>query len=203
MKNFISRLTCSYTALEQKYRLRSLRGVFIFISLTLMIHYSFRYWTTVDYFPLSLIIHKTYAAMVDLVFNHSLWFIHYVLHYQPTVIDYTMYFEEVGYIAINDGCSGLKQFLQVTLLFLIYPGPWKHKLWYIPLGILLMHATNLFRIVGLTVVLHHWPEYWKFSHDYIFRPLFYVVIFTMWMVWEEKFARQGSVVEPANLEKDK
>jgi exosortase/archaeosortase family protein len=191
MKNFISTLTCSYTALEQKYRFRPLRGVLIFITLTLLIHFGFRYWVTLDYVPLGPLMHQAYAVMIELLLNHSLWFIRHVLQYQPALIDHTMYFEQAGYIAINEGCAGLKQFLQVVLLFAIYPGPWKHKLWYIPLGILLMHATNLFRIVGLSWVLHHWPDYWKFSHDYIFRPLFYVVIFTLWMLWEEKFARQG------------
>ncbi|MGC8864878.1 MAG: archaeosortase/exosortase family protein [Bacteroidales bacterium] len=188
MKNWFSLLLSHYRGAELRYGLRPLRGVLIFVLLTLIIHFAFRYWVTLDYFPLGGLMHKVYAVMIDVVLSHSLWFIRHVLGYNPALIDHTMYFGGAGYIAINEGCAGLKQFLQVSLLFAFYPGPWKHKLWFIPLGILLMHATNLFRIVGLAEVLHQWPHYWKFSHDYIFRPLFYVVIFAMWVVWEERFA---------------
>lgn len=189
-----------YSGIFPVNKLRPLRGVLIFIILTLLIHFGFRYWVTIDYFPVGATIHKAYAVLIDLLLSHSLWFIRNVLHYQPTLIDHTMYFDSAGYIAINEGCAGLKQFLQVTMLFLIYPGPWKHKLWFIPLGIILMHATNLFRIVGLAEVLYQWPDYWKFSHDNVFRPLFYVVIFLMWVLWEEKFARQGMTVNLSSSE---
>lgn len=192
MKNWFSLILNRYRTVELRYGLRPLRGVLIFILLTLLIHFGFRYWVTLDYFPLDRLMHKAYAVMIEVVLSQSFWIIRHVLGYAPTLIDHTMYFEGTGYIAINEGCAGLKQFLQVTLLFLIYPGPWKHKLWFIPLGILLMHATNLFRIVGLTEVLHQWPHYWKFNHDYVFRPLFYVVIFALWVVWEEKFSRQAA-----------
>lgn len=199
MKNWFSLLLNRYRSAELRYGLRPLRGVLIFMVLTLLIHFGFRYWVTLDYYPLGGLMHKAYAVMIEIVLSQSLWFIRHVLGYDPTLIDHTMYFGGTGYIAINEGCAGLKQFLQVALLFLIYPGPWKHKLWFIPLGILLMHATNLFRIVGLAEVLHQWPQYWDFSHDYVFRPLFYVVIFAMWVVWEEKFARQaGPLPNDAN-----
>lgn len=201
IKEIVSSLICSSTGFFKDNKLRPLRGVLIFILLTLLIHFGFRYWVTLDYFPIGALIHQAYSVMIELVLSHSLWFIRNVLHYHPTLIDHTMYFDSAGYIAINEGCAGLKQFLQISLLFLIYPGPWKHKLWYIPLGILLMHATNLFRIVGLAEVLHQWPDYWKFSHDNIFRPLFYVVIFFMWVLWEEKFARQGISVDTSSPKK--
>ena len=49
-----------------------------------------------------------------------------------------------------------------------------------------MHLTNLFRMVGLAVVMNNWPEYWDFSHDNLFRPFFYLVIFLLWVWWVEK-----------------
>ncbi len=191
MLKYITQLTCNLLNTKQKHRLRPLKGVFLFIAITLVVHLSFRAWVSIDYFPIGKLIHRAYALMVEIVFAQSRWVIQHMIGYEATPIHYTMYFAENGYIAINEGCSGLKQFLQVGLLFLIYPGPWRHKLWFISLGILLMHLTNLFRIIGLSVVLHHYPDIWKFSHDNVFRPLFYVVIFTLWVVWEEKFAGQG------------
>jgi len=73
---------------------------------------------------------------------------------------------------------------------LLYPGPWKHKLWFIPVGVFIVHLTNLFRIIGLSVVLINYSDYWKFSHDNLFRPFFYVVIFIMWVIWVEYFYKK-------------
>ena len=90
-------------------------------------------------------------------------------------------------LSVIDSCSGLKQFFQILILFLLFPGPWIHKLWYIPVSILIMHGINIFRIVILSVILVHQHEYWDFAHMWILRPFFYVVIFTEWLVWVNYF----------------
>lgn len=102
----------------------------------------------------------------------------------------TMWFSNGGYITVNESCSGLKQFYQVLVLFLLFPGPWRHKIWFIPLGFFVMFLTNIFRIVSLSLILLWKPEYWDFSHDWILRPFFYVVLFGLWVWWVEKFARK-------------
>jgi exosortase/archaeosortase family protein len=125
------------------------------------------------------------------VFDQSLWINRHLLGLQITTSDpLTMHFTNGGMIWINSGCSGLKLFMQVTVLFLLFPGPWKHKLWIIPLGWLLMHLSNLFRIVSLSVIVLWKPQYWDFSHDWILRPFFYLVIFAMWVWWIERFRRK-------------
>ncbi|GAB1404057.1 MAG: archaeosortase/exosortase family protein [Lentimicrobiaceae bacterium] len=122
------------------------------------------------------------------VFYQSLWINQKILGLQIQTEEVrTMIFSNGGRIWINFGCSGLKLMFQVTILFLLFPGPWKHKLWYIPLGWILMHLSNLFRIVSLSVIILWKPQYWDFSHDWILRPFFYLVIFTMWVIWVEKF----------------
>jgi exosortase/archaeosortase family protein len=82
---------------------------------------------------------------------------------------------------------GLKQFYQAFFLFLLYPGPWKHKLWYIPLAILVMHLVNVFRVVALSLVMVHAYPHWDLMHDWVLRPFFYVVLFALWVVWNERF----------------
>jgi len=135
--------------LLKPYNLHPLLDVGLFVILTLIIHFSYRYWVTVDYFPLTkplLFLHDFLAAQV---FNESSWFIQSVLKMEITTVNQTMYWANQGFIAINHGCSGLKQMLQIALLLIIFPGPWKHKLWFIPLGMLIIHLTNLFRIISL------------------------------------------------------
>jgi exosortase/archaeosortase family protein len=126
------------------------------------------------------------------VFNESYFIIHHTFDtgawYEPIN---TIRFSNSGYITVNESCSGLKQFYQIIVLFLLFPGPWKHKLWYIPLSILIMHITNVMRIVILGMVTLWAPEYWQFSHDWILRPFFYVVLFLLWVWWVERYGGFG------------
>jgi exosortase/archaeosortase family protein len=124
------------------------------------------------------------------VFKPSAWIDKFILGYDVTTRDTTILFPNNGYINVNGSCSGLKQFYQWIFLMVLFPGPWKQKLWYIPLGILIIHLVNIFRIVALSVILMNWPDYWTFSHDWILRPFFYVVIFVMWVIWVEKIRKK-------------
>ncbi len=95
--------------------------------------------------------------------------------------------ENSGFVYVNPSCSGLKQFYQWFFLMLLYPGPWKHKLWFFPMGILIVHLVNVFRIIGMVFVTMLIPQHWDFIHDWIMRPFFYVVMFLLWVWWNERF----------------
>lgn len=88
---------------------------------------------------------------------------------------------------INESCSGFKQMYQVFVLFLFFPGPWRQKLWFIPLGMFLMLLVNIVRVVALSFILINWPADWNVWHLWILRPMYYVVIFGLWVLWVEKF----------------
>jgi exosortase/archaeosortase family protein len=92
-----------------------------------------------------------------------------------------------GYVSVNSSCSGLKQFYQWVILMLLFPGPWKHKAWFIPLGLGVIHLVNVFRILTMVFVTIHLPQHWDFIHDWVLRPFFYVVMFFLWVWWNEKF----------------
>ena len=90
-------------------------------------------------------------------------------------------------IEVNESCSGFKQMWQVLVLFLLFPGPWKQKLWFIPMGMLSMFLVNIIRIVCLSFAMIYWPQYWDFIHLWVLRPVYYLVIFILWVVWVEKY----------------
>ena len=121
------------------------------------------------------------------VFWPSAWIVEHIVGYTIGTENTTLIFPRAGSIVVNGSCSGLKQFYQWTFLMVLFPGPWKKKLWYIPLGILVIHLVNIMRIVILSVILMNWPDQWHFSHDWILRPFFYVVIFALWVIWVEKY----------------
>ena len=158
----------------------------LFVIITFGFHLVFRYFAS-EIMSLPFV-RASSAWLSDMVYSSSLWFNRNVLGYEIiTEPVNTMWFSNGGYITVNESCSGLKQFYQVLVLFILFPGPWKHKLWFIPLGCFIMFLTNVFRIVSLSVVLLWKPEYWQFSHDWILRPFFYVVLFMLWVWWVERF----------------
>lgn len=139
---------------------------------------------------------KMELFMARQVFLPSAWFDLHVLGYNIRTLNTTIYFPDInGFIEVNESCSGVKQFYQWTVLMILFPGPWKKKLWYIPLGIVIIHLNNILRIIFLSVILENWPDYWHFAHDWILRPFFYVIIFTLWVIWVEKIRPEYKKVE--------
>lgn len=126
------------------------------------------------------------------VFRISLWINRHIIGLHVTTENpNTMWFSNGGYVAVEESCSGLKQFYQILVLFILFPGPWRHKLWFIPTSIVIMHMVNILRINILSVVVLWMPRYWDFIHSWILRPGFYVVIFLLWVWWVEKFRRRS------------
>ena len=174
----------------KKYRLNALREVVLFMIITMVIHFSFRYWAyEMKFWPVQEEISIARNWMADKVYSQSKWIDENILRINLTPDDETrvLYFRNNSYVGVNKSCSGLKQILQFVILMLVYPGPWRQKLWFIPAGALIIHLTNLFRIVSLSVTVLVDPHRFDFVHDNVVRPLFYIVIFTLWVIWVEKY----------------
>lgn len=91
-------------------------------------------------------------------------------------------------------CTGLKQAYIFFCIIAFYRGPWTRKLWYIPLGLFVIYLFNLFRICFIIGVVGKHPDWFHFLHLYAFKYAFYLIIFLMWVWWEEKI----SVTNPAS-----
>jgi exosortase/archaeosortase family protein len=159
----------------RKYNLYALREVALFMLITLIIHYSYRYWAgTWGFSPLENVVIPAREWLSAIVYQQSKWFVINILSISVTYDDakQIMYFGNGAFLGVNMSCSGFKQLLQLALLFLVYPGPVKHKVWFIPLGIVVIYFVNVLRIIILAVVVDNRPEYFEFTHDYIVRPFF-------------------------------
>ena len=173
----------------QIYRnyLRPLEGIAMFIAITLVIHYSFRFWAyQLDFVPIADFVSNARFWLSEMAFRHTGAVLSF-LGFDFTTNNNTFVFETGNWLAINSGCSGFKQFLQAFFLYLIYPGRLKHKFWFIPLAMILMHVANIIRLTGVGITMYWRPEWFDFSHDYVFRFTFYFILFLMWIWWEEKY----------------
>lgn len=89
-------------------------------------------------------------------------------------------------IKIVWACTGLKQAYIFAVIIAFYAGSWRKKLWFIPLGLIVIYIYNIFRIVAIIALIENNPTNFKFLHEGFFKYIFYGIIFLMWMLWEEK-----------------
>lgn len=88
------------------------------------------------------------------------------------------------------GCTGLKQSFIWLCLILTVKGTtatsgkalWLKKLWFIPLGWMCCYAFNILRIFLIALLIEQHPNWFPLLHDYIFKYLFYGMLFGLW-VW--------------------
>jgi len=128
-----------------------------------------------------------YLYLRGLLFAHSARVVESVLGIEMVRQGFLMQFNEGGGILVDESCSAVKWFAHFIILMLLFPGPWKHKAWFIPAGIIVTHLVNIIRIAGLAIVYVNRAGAFDFYHDYVFRPFFYLVLFLMWVVWVERF----------------
>jgi exosortase/archaeosortase family protein len=182
--------------LQTLYHHKALRPVFdvgIFAVLLMSFHYIYIWWAGTGFYPFAQQVDQLFDFASAILFNQSAWIVEHIFHLNHTTDAETQTIWVVtnaggwGYVEVSPGCTSLKQWMHWIFIMLFFPGPWKHKLWYIPLGIVVIHFVNIIRIVGLSLTLVPWPERFDFFHDYVFKTFFYFMIFVMWVVWVERF----------------
>lgn len=180
--------------LYQDKRYTPLIDVGLFIVLIFSFHFLYLGWQSLDYFPIAGLVEKLFESASELLFNQSCWTLEHIFG-----VDIVTHNHAIGVMNSNDTysfinvapeCTSLKQWLHWLFLMLLFPGPWKHKLWYIPAGLVVIEWINVVRVVGITLCMIPFPEHFDFFHDYFFKTLFYFFIFVMWLIWVEKFVHR-------------
>jgi exosortase family protein XrtF len=89
---------------------------------------------------------------------------------------------------IGGPCNGITLMFLFAIFVIAYPGNIKHKLWYVPLGILIVHTINIARIIALALIAKYDYTYLDFNHTYTFTFLAYSAVFGLWMIWVNKLS---------------
>jgi len=87
---------------------------------------------------------------------------------------------------IYDVCNGIDlMFIYIGVLFLL-PYPFKRKLWFSLVGVLVIALFNIIRIGSLYFIYIYKRSAFDFSHHYLFTLLMYVIIFFGWLLFIRK-----------------
>lgn len=95
-------------------------------------------------------------------------------------------FDSGSSVRIVWSCTALKQSFIWLIIMLAARGKWLKKLWFIPLGWVAIYAFNILRIALITLIIEHHPELFEMMHTYIFKYLFYLMMFGLWLWWTHK-----------------
>ncbi len=91
-------------------------------------------------------------------------------------------------VHIGPQCNGVSLFALFLIYVLAFPGPWKKKAWFIPLGVLAIHLINSIRIALLAYIQKDYPEYLDLNHNYTFQIIVYGFVFFLWYLWTSRLS---------------
>lgn len=137
------------------------------------------------------------TAPFEFMARHITWAVYWLVSLVRDTVYltnlHTIRFDSGNGTAIVWGCTGLKQsFIWLCLMLTVRSIPgyekqnWLNKLWFIPLGWLCCYAFNILRIFLITLFIEHHPDWFPILHDYIFKYLFYAMLFGLWVWFVEK-----------------
>ena len=108
-----------------------------------------------------------------------------VLNDQPSVI-------------VGDPCNGLLLYALFAGFIIAFPGPIRHKLWFVPLGMLTIYALNVGRVAVLALNHVYWHPTVEFNHHYTFTFVVYGAIGALWIIWARHIANP-TVLAPVHV----
>lgn len=84
---------------------------------------------------------------------------------------------------INEGCNAMSVMILFVSFIVAFAQKFKKTLLYMLGGLALIYATNIIRIVLLSIALYQYPESSDFLHDIVFPGIIYGMVFLLWLFW--------------------
>ena len=98
-------------------------------------------------------------------------------------------------VFVDDPCNGLVLYALFIGFIVAFPGPIRHKLWFVPVGVVAIYLLNVLRVAALALNHTYWYHTVDFNHHYTFQFVAYVSIFGLWMAWVRHFAEQPGLAQ--------
>jgi len=108
-----------------------------------------------------------------------------IFGYSESVSNATITFTNQASLKVFWGCSGLRTFAQVFFIFLLLPGQWKTKLWFIPSAIGVTCFLVAIHLLTLSLIVALKPDFFYFAHKYLTKIIIFGGMFFMWVYWEK------------------
>jgi exosortase family protein XrtF len=126
--------------------------------------------------------------VIDITVALSKWLLELFGYTVFTGTDRLIGVDGTGGLWIGDNCNGIALFALFAGFIIAYPGSWKKKVLFIPVGIILIQLLNVVRVVVLAILDTYSRAWTEFNHTYTFTIIIYGCIFYLWMLWTNKIS---------------
>ena len=126
--------------------------------------------------------------ITQVVSRHSASLISFLIEPVEAVVNTngpTVFLQQAGDTQLNvyEGCNGVNVTIVFFAFVLAFGGSFARALWFVPLGLVLIHAANLARVILLYWVVTSFPNYFYYVHKYLFTASLYVGVLVLWWWW--------------------
>jgi exosortase/archaeosortase family protein len=101
----------------------------------------------------------------------------------PNTVEASQIYLANRILLINLDCTGLFVVAVFSALILAYPCSTRHKLLGLLIGIPVLLAVNLTRLIAAAQVAVRWPGSFAFMHDLVFQVGMVLVAVLIWAIW--------------------
>ena len=108
-----------------------------------------------------------------------------------------LYMDGLPAVVVGAPCDGLALYALFAGFVLAYPGPWRARLWFIPLGVLVLFGLNVVRVAALALNHHYAHRSVEFNHHYTFTFVVYACICGLWAWWVRSYGMAPELAEEA------
>lgn len=102
-----------------------------------------------------------------------------------------IYIDNQPVVLVADECNGFELMALYIGFLLAFPGPWKWKAIFIPIGSVIIFLINVGREVILALNYKYFQESFDFNHKYTYVFVVYLAIFMIWRYWLNRFSVIG------------
>ncbi len=102
-------------------------------------------------------------------------------------------------VEVGEPCIGYGVMYLFFALIMSFPGNFRAKWWFVPMGLSFIYFINLCRITILTIMVKFKPEIWEMNHKFIFKIVVYGLIFMLWVWWFKLYEKQKKTKPETNL----
>ncbi len=108
----------------------------------------------------------------------------------------SMRHQDDGVINVFEGCNGINVMIVFVAFLVAYGGSLTRMIWFLPLGLMIIHLFNLLRIMLLFVAAQQNTRYFYYIHKYFFTAALYLVVIVLWIIWVTRWStKQTKSVE--------
>ena len=99
-----------------------------------------------------------------------------------------LYYNNLWVARIVEGCNAVSVIILFISFVIAFTGKFKQTVLFVLIGSLIIHVSNILRIVLLSISIYHYPKYKELLHGVIFPLFIYGIVFLLWIVWVNKYS---------------